>query len=177
MKNLKGLITMTTLTKNQTITKEKTYKECGKTYRIRVTVRFDDRCGNGHNTFSITGDIDRKSSRGEWLEESGGCIHDEIAKHFPELAPYIKWHLSSSNGPMHYLANTRYWLEESIKPDQPAESYREAINDAYRAKAFEHAKSSAVWPDMPESLRHADRATIDGALTDYFRTYAKPLSH
>jgi hypothetical protein len=38
----------------------------------------------------------------------GGCIHEDIAKHFPELMPYIKWHLTSTDGPMHYLANTLY---------------------------------------------------------------------
>ncbi len=38
----------------------------------------------------------------------GGCIHDEIAKHFPELFPLIKWHLCSTDGPMHYEANTIY---------------------------------------------------------------------
>ena len=26
----------------------------------------------------------------------------------PELAPYIKWHLVSSDGPLHYIANTVY---------------------------------------------------------------------
>jgi hypothetical protein len=34
--------------------------------------------------------------------------HDEVVKHFPELAPFIKWHLCSSDGPMHYVANTLY---------------------------------------------------------------------
>jgi hypothetical protein len=39
---------------------------------------------------------------------AGGCIHEEIAKHFPGLAPLIKWHLCASDGPMHYVANTVY---------------------------------------------------------------------
>lgn len=47
-----------------------------------------------------------------WVEDSGGCIHDEVAKHFPELAHLIKWHLSSTDGPMHYVANTVYWAEQ-----------------------------------------------------------------
>ncbi len=70
---------------------------------IRATVRYDDQCGNGHNSFSITGEIYKP---GGLDFDSGGCIHDEIAKAFPELAPYIKWHLCSSDGPMHYVANT-----------------------------------------------------------------------
>lgn len=70
--------------------------------RVSATVRYDDRCGNGHNSFSITGDAWGVGG------EVGGCIHDIIAVAFPELVPFIKWHLTSSDGPMHYLANTMY---------------------------------------------------------------------
>lgn len=73
-------------------------------FRIQAEVRHDDACGNGHNTFSITGVIQRVV-RGSWRDEMCGCIHDLIVKHFPELAPYIKWHLCSTDGPMHYIAN------------------------------------------------------------------------
>jgi hypothetical protein len=40
------------------------------------------------------------------------CLHDEIAKAFPELAKYIKWHLCSTDGPMHYVANTVFHADE-----------------------------------------------------------------
>jgi hypothetical protein len=86
----------------------KVYCENGCTYRIKAQVRYDDECGNGHNSFSITADIDVKDDAGRWREDSGGCCHDEVAKHFPELAPFIKWHLTSSDGPTHYPANVLY---------------------------------------------------------------------
>lgn len=70
---------------------------------ITVTVRHDDRFGNGHNTFSITGGIKGANNVG-----ISGCIHDEIVKFFPELAYLIKWHLVSTDGPMHYVGNTIY---------------------------------------------------------------------
>lgn len=41
--------------------------------------------------------------------ESCGCLHEDIAKHFPELQKYIKWHLTSTQSPMHYIANSLYW--------------------------------------------------------------------
>ena len=85
----------------------KVYKENGETYRITANVRHDDECGNGHNSFSVTGDIERKQGT-RWVEDSCECIHDEVAKHFPELAHLIKWHLSSTDGPLHYVANTVY---------------------------------------------------------------------
>jgi hypothetical protein len=75
----------------------------GKNAHIKAEVRYDDECGNGHNTFAITADIYIPGRRDI---EAGGCLHDEIAQHFPDLAPYIKWHLCSSDGPMHYIQNT-----------------------------------------------------------------------
>jgi len=68
---------------------------------FKVEIRYDDQCGNGHNSFSITGDHDGSS----------GCVHDEIEKHFPELAPFIKWHRTSSDGRMHYVTNALYHAE------------------------------------------------------------------
>ena len=89
----------------------KTYTENGRTYRITARVRFDDECRNGHNSFSVTGQIDEQHGS-RWMDRSGGCIHEEVAKHFPELAPVIKWHLCDWSGPMHYVANTTYHVDE-----------------------------------------------------------------
>jgi len=77
--------------------------------QIKAEVRFDDECGNGHNTFSITGEIYVPGRRDI---EAGGCLHEEIAKAFPELAPFIKWHLVSTDGPMHYVANTVHFASD-----------------------------------------------------------------
>lgn len=66
--------------------------------RVTVKIRFDDSCKNGHQTFAITGET----------RDSCGCIHDTIAEVFPELAPLIKWHGCSTDGPLHYVANTVY---------------------------------------------------------------------
>ena len=76
----------------------------GLSYRITATAELT-------TYFSLTGDIYR------WFDSSNctakepitcGCIHDHIAEHFPELRPYIKWHLCGLEQPMHYLANTIY---------------------------------------------------------------------
>lgn len=83
------------------------YSEGGRKYRIYAKVRFDDSCGNGYNTLGITADIDEQRG-GHWCEYAGGCCHDEIAKHFPELRGILKFHLCGWNGPMHYVANTVY---------------------------------------------------------------------
>ena len=99
------------LTKKQTTKLSKTiplksygYKEQGQ---IVVEIRYDDRCGNGHNSFAITGEVRRLRNMTDAII-SCGCIHEDIKKHFPKLTKYIKWHHMSSDGPMHYVANTVY---------------------------------------------------------------------
>ena len=99
-----------TLVKKQVKTFKKVYVENGREYVLIAKVCYDDECGNGHNTFAITGEIWR-AEQGQPIGrdcESCGRIHEDIAKRLPELAPYIKWHLVSSDGPMAYIANTVY---------------------------------------------------------------------
>lgn len=86
-----------------------------------INIRYDDSCNNGHNTFSIT--VDGRNF--------GGCMHDEIIKVRPELKKFIKWHLCSTDGPLHYIANTIYHI---------------------RNNNIEYARSSAIWEDMPENI-------------------------
>lgn len=46
---------------------------------------------------------------------SGGCLHDEILKYRPDLAPLIALHLSDEDGvPMHGEANGWYWLAGAL---------------------------------------------------------------
>lgn len=104
------MTTSSILTKNQKkIFGWKAYNKNGEKYRIKATVRYDDECGNGHNSFSITGETQRRHKNRHWMEDSCGCIHEEITKHFPELAPFIKWHLVSSDSPRGYVENTVYF--------------------------------------------------------------------
>lgn len=86
-------------------------------------VRWDDECGNGHNTFAVTATIYGKDvypgqetvthKGGRVLYSyAGGCCHEEIAKWLPELAHLIRWHLFDPVGPLHYVANTVYHASE-----------------------------------------------------------------
>lgn len=102
----------TVLTPSQKKTLSRTYTENGQEYTIFAHVRYDDECRNGHNTFSLTGEIWHSRNGVKIGRACGGCIHEEIAKHFPTLAPLLKWHLCSSDGPMHYIADTVYHAEE-----------------------------------------------------------------
>ena len=75
-------------------------------FKLEIDVRFDDSCNNGYRTFAITGlQTDDKN-----VFDAAGAIHDEIVEAAPELAPYIKWHLCGEHEPLHYVANTEYWV-------------------------------------------------------------------
>lgn len=67
--------------------------------------------GNKRPYFSVTANIVDKYG----ADAGGGCCHDLIAKHFPELSCLIRWHLVDDIGtPMHYIANGMYWMEKYI---------------------------------------------------------------
>jgi hypothetical protein len=126
---------------------------------IVAEARFDDDCKNGHNTFAITaylydrtqrnGDGHAVGTQGRRYLGSCGCQHDLVVQHFPELAPLIKWHLSSTDGPMHYVANTIYHVEQG---------------------KLDYARSSAVAPDAtPEQL--GSREWLAARLPDLMREF------
>lgn len=78
----------------------------GRGTKLQVELRFDDECGNGHNSFAIVAEEKDPKVRRDGGIVAGGCLHEEIARVFPELAPLIRWHLCFTDGPMHYIANT-----------------------------------------------------------------------
>jgi hypothetical protein len=103
----------------------KEYTEHGQRYRIQATYGIDYDFGRRHHqspSFSATATVE-VFYRGHWKEYSGGMQHGEIARHFPDLEPYLKWHLVSLGEPMHYIANAQYWWEKmngtSRWPDEP----------------------------------------------------------
>lgn len=104
------------------------FHEGGRRYRVRAEVRYDDSCGNGHNTFSITGTVSEFRGRRFYEFSWGQCV--DAMKHIKELRPLLKWHLCSSDGPMHYVANTLYHAKEG---------------------KFDYARSSAIWPDASDA--------------------------
>lgn len=109
----------TKLTRGQSIQKVYTDiydPEYGHNVDIVVNISHDDSCGNGHNTFSITGSVYKSGKiRNERNALESGAIGNKIAKLIPELAHLARWHLCSTDGPLHYIANTLYWAKEIPK--------------------------------------------------------------
>jgi hypothetical protein len=100
------------LVKNEKKQIVKHFKEDGQDHTLFINLRFDDSCGNGHNSFAITGSLYSKhytvEPYGDTYCIASGCIHKDIAKYAPELEHLIKWHLVSTDGPMHYIANVLF---------------------------------------------------------------------
>lgn len=98
-------------TSKQRKTYEKQFKENGRDRLLIAEIRHDDTCHNGHNSFAITGEVWRCTPKGSKLGNDileGGCIHERIVKHFPELEPLIKWHLTTTDGPTGYVNDAIY---------------------------------------------------------------------
>lgn len=80
----------------------------GKMGTFIVKVRLDDQCRNGHEDFAITADLYLGKR-----DIAGGCMHEEILEHFPELAPFVALHLADAEGcPMYTVENGFYHLQE-----------------------------------------------------------------
>jgi len=138
---------MTTLADNKTNDlRFSTVKTVGK-QTIYVKIRLNDECKNGHQDFSITGDIyEAGKPKINKYHISGGCIHEEIAKYFPEFVIFIKLHLCDYEGiPMYAVENGYYHLTNGFnktKPEQP--NFKDEFCEYYRitGKQFEDLKTA-----------------------------------
>jgi len=183
------------LTKSQTKTHVVTnFRIDGGAGTLKVKIRYDDQCENGHNSFAITADLYR-----DGRELCGGCLHDDIEEFAPQFAYLIKWHSCSSDGPMHYLANTLYYADEHgakkgyVYMNDPKavkemlieycsgnkwiEKYADDDRFSFKldektAKVanLEHARSSAIWPAATiEQLRDKEQleARLPALMTEF----------
>ncbi|MBF1486963.1 MAG: hypothetical protein HXN79_01370 [Prevotella pallens] len=93
---------------------KKIYHEKGNVYKICAKVSLDDDCNNMHADFSITADVYERTKNGRWVWVAGGCQHDLISKHFPELKRFIPLHLCSHDGsPMYPVENGSFHVYNS----------------------------------------------------------------
>ena len=79
------------LTKSQHRTERARIDFDGKPADLYANIRYDDQCGNGHNSFAITGSVYKAGRKSNSAFIMGGCIHEIIAEHMPNLASFIKW--------------------------------------------------------------------------------------
>lgn len=157
------------LTKNQ----KKVFVGGKGDHYVVATVRYDDQCGNGHNTFAITGEVYGRNGsprdgvvkfNGHTLSmESCGCVHEAIAKYIPKLAPYIKWHLCDSDMPMHYHANVIFFAG-----DRDCWGLRKGEKKPLKHRDSEKPFLEWVQKDTDETIHglpDADKYSMDDEIT------------
>lgn len=130
----------------QTAVLSRAHPDDPKNLTVTARLRFDDECGNGHNSFSITGEIrDRRERRDDGVV-SCGCIHEDIGKAFPELSDLIQWHLCGSDGPMHYVANTLYLAgDRDHRGKRAGEPYAWQTAIVFGDNPIQHGVTNAFW--------------------------------
>ena len=123
--------------------------------------------GNARPYFSVTGSMYRPKRRHDPF--MCGCLHDDILKHWPTLAPIVALHLSDDTGtPMHAIANSWYQLagyyggpgeayhagngkSQHWKPGGEFDGYRESTPDECLKSFAEYVRIS-----IEEARRIAD---------------------
>jgi hypothetical protein len=125
-----------------------------KKFKATLYMRFDDSCGNGHNTFSMTW-MSKEYYQGLWQDWSCGAItYADAKKYFPKFAKYHRWHLCSTISPLHYLENTAYWV---------------------RAEKLDVARETAVWPNATlEDL--SSKSKLKARLPDLLELFRADMS-
>ncbi len=101
--------------------------------KLKVSIRLDDECKNGHQDFSITADGREKNlNNGRFYDSFGGCCHDIILKHFPEFKIFIDLHLCDYDGaPMYAVENGFYHLIQGFD-NLKGKTQKEYFCDYYR---------------------------------------------
>jgi len=91
---------------------------------MRIKIRLNDECKNGHQDFSITATYwEIGKVRNDRNMIGGGCCHDEILKHRPDLQIFVNLHLCDFTGcPMYAVENGFYHLTKGFNNTKPNEA-------------------------------------------------------
>lgn len=123
--------------------------------------------------FSITGDLwerhgKRSGKRRYELgqeQDAGGCLHDDVLRAAPGLAPLVAVHLADPDGiPMHAVANGWYFYSGKAREWEESHSNtyanREGLSDRVRGAQALHILSADLphW-DEPRGIRGVHRDT------------------
>lgn len=94
----------------------KATKDGGK---IKIKIRLNDECKNGHQDFSITADGYEKDGRGRLVWSYGGRCHDDILAAAPEFQIFVNLHNCDYTGvPVYVSANGFYHLRNGFNAEK-----------------------------------------------------------
>ncbi len=140
---------------------------------IQVKYEISYLSGNSHGHFSITASIgEMKSGRkmdpieicGTEMEmKSGGMMHEEIIKHFPDMADLIALHLSDENGvPMYAVENGHYHLGNLGTCAHYMRVTEDELIAALKERGISNKDNFAKWVETlkPRWKKEADAAIL-----------------
>lgn len=111
------------------------------------------------------GNEDYKRKEGAvWQWSMGGCLHDDLLKHFPEMKLVVDLHLSTVQGyPMYHIENGRYHLNKKFEvgveylriTEEEGKKLLETNNRAYRYGFAELLDRIGITTRWQEEARQA----------------------
>ena len=106
---------------------------------IKIKIKLNDECKNGHQDFSITANIFK---HGEPKTErnciGGGCCHDDILKIAPEFKQFVNLHLCDKDGiPMYASANGYFHITIGFDRTEK-ENQKEKFCEYYRVTPLQY---------------------------------------
>lgn len=112
-------------------------------YEFDYLIKLDDKCKNGHLTFSFTGSIKIRKRNGRYYDFISGAIGDIVTYFKPELSIFGKLHTCNHLGQPTCIDNIRYHINEGKTDQEIAEMYN--ISDI---KAIEILRNASDNKDL-----------------------------
>lgn len=112
-------------------------------YEFDYLIKLDDKCKNGHLTFSFTGSIKIRKRNGRYYDFISGAIGDIVTYFKPELSIFEKLHTCNHLGQPMCIDNIRYHINEGKTDQEIAEMYN--ISDI---KAIEILRNASDNKDL-----------------------------
>jgi hypothetical protein len=95
-------------------------KRCGKRFTSATgAARFVLKSDGELHGLDVTGP---ETGSEVYITESGGQIRETLAEWFPEVVPYLKWHLNDMNAACEHQ-EAEGWAERPIDPSKPLNTY------------------------------------------------------
>ncbi len=128
---------------------------------IKIDIRLDDECKNGHQDFAITGtywEVGKKRTDRNML--GGGCCHEEIIKVRPDLKLFVDLHLSDWEGvPMYAVENGFYHLTNGFNDKK--RSHKDLFCEYYRMIAEQYDIISTSKNQLQYALKLKELGILD----------------